>query len=133
MSTSALSELKSEFSATASRLNALSKKLSESGPHRMETTSRRVRVLFNKKIIADTSSSKFVWEHPYYPTYYLPSSDVQTKYIEKLQKTEDGDGHICRLVVGDRGAGNILWLEKGKLEGLIRFEFREMGIFLEEL
>jgi uncharacterized protein (DUF427 family) len=98
----------------------------------MESTSRRVRVLFNKKIIADTSSSKFVWEHPYYPTYYLPSSDVQTKYIEKLQKTEDGDGHICRLVVGDRGAGSILWFEKGKLEGLIRFEFKEMGIFLQE-
>jgi uncharacterized protein (DUF427 family) len=132
MSTSVLSKLKSESSATASRLNALSKKLSDSGPHRMESTSRRVRVLFNKKIIADTSSSKFVWEHPYYPTYYLPSSDVRTNFIEKLQKTEDGDGHICRLVVGDRGAGSILWFEKGKLERLIRFEFREMGIFLQE-
>jgi uncharacterized protein (DUF427 family) len=94
---------------------------------RIEETSRRVRVLFNKKFIADTKSAKFVWEHPYYPIYYLPSSDVQTKYIEKVSATEDGEGHICRLAVGNRSTEKVIWYEKGQLAGLIRLQFSEMG------
>ena len=61
---------------------------------KIESTPRRVRILFNKKIIADTTSAKLVWEHPYYPTYYLPVTDVQTKYLEKSQITDDDDGHM---------------------------------------
>ena len=127
MSSPALLKLKTEFTATASRLNSIAKQISTNGPTKMEASPRRVRLLFNKKWIVDTTSSKLVWEHPYFPTYYFPSKDVQTKYIEKVEKTEDGNGHICRLVVGDRGAGSILWFEKGALDGLLRFEFREMG------
>jgi uncharacterized protein (DUF427 family) len=127
MSSPALSKLKSEFTATASRLNSIAKQISTNGPTKIEASPRRVRLLFNKKWIVDTTSSKLVWEHPYFPTYYFPSKDVQTKYIEKVEKMEDGNGHICRLVVGDRGAGSILWFEKGALDGLLRFEFREIG------
>ena len=127
MSSPALLKLKTEFTATASRLNSIAKQISTNGPTKMEASPRRVRLLFNKKWIVDTTSSKLVWEHPYFPTYYFPSKDVQTKYIEKVEKTEDGNGHICRLVVGDRGAGSILWFETGVLDGLLRFEFREMG------
>ena len=50
------------------------------------------------------------------------------KYVEKVQKTESGEGFICRLVVGERRAGNVLLFEKGVLEGLVRFEFKEMGL-----
>lgn len=127
MSSAALSKLKTDFAATANRLNTLAQKLAANPPSKIEKQARRVRVLFNKKIIADTSSARFVWEHPYYPIYYLPSADVQTKYLEKVQKTESGDGHICRLIVGDRGNGNVLWFDKGVLSDLIRFEFKDMG------
>jgi uncharacterized protein (DUF427 family) len=94
---------------------------------RIEATPRRVRVLFNKKIVADTAEAKYVWEHPYYPVYYLPAKDVQTKYIEKLEKSDDGDGHVCRLRVGNRYAKDVLWYENGELSGLIKFQFKEMG------
>jgi uncharacterized protein (DUF427 family) len=94
----------------------------------VEGTSRRVRVLFNKKFVADTKEAKFVWEHPYYPVYYLPEKDVQTKYIKKLDKSENGEGHICRLTVGNRSAEKVLWVESGELSGLIKFQFNEMGI-----
>ena len=127
MSSAALSKLKTDFAATANRLNTLAQKLATNPPSKIEKQARRVRVLFNKKIIADTSSARFVWEHPYYPIYYLPSADVQTKYLEKVQKTESGEGDICRLTVGDRGNGNVLWFDKGVLSDLIRFEFKDMG------
>lgn len=127
MSSQILVKLTSELNATASRLNSIAKQLSTTGPTKIEGSPRRVRILFNKEWIVDTISSKLVWEHPYFPTYYVPSTDVQTKYIEKVQKTEDGNGYICRLVVGERGAGSVLWFEKDVLDGLLRFEFREMG------
>jgi uncharacterized protein (DUF427 family) len=94
---------------------------------KIESTPRHVRVLFNKKIIADTKAAKYVWEHQYYPHYYLPSSDIQTKYLEKIKKTDDGDGHICKLTVGDRSTDKVFWYEKGQLSGLIKFQFSEMG------
>jgi uncharacterized protein (DUF427 family) len=115
------------FNSIGSRLNSIAKQLATAGPSKIEGSPRRVRVLFNKKWIIDTTSSKLVWEHPYFPTYYFPSTDVQTKYIEKVQQTEDGNGHICKLVVGDRSTGSVLWFEKGVLDGLLRFEFKEMG------
>lgn len=95
---------------------------------RIEGTPRRLRVLFNKKIVADTTEAKFVREHPFYPVYYLPAKDVQTKYIEKVEKSDDGDGHVCRLNIGDRTAYQVLWYETGELSGLIKFPFAEMGI-----
>lgn len=101
---------------------------SNSSPKRIESSPRRVRVLFNKKFVADTTSAKLVWERPHYPTYFIPSSDVQTEYLEKVQKSEDGDAHICTLTVGDRSTDKVLWFEEGELKGLIRFQFSEMGI-----
>jgi uncharacterized protein (DUF427 family) len=94
---------------------------------KIESTPRRVRVLFNKQIIADTKDAKFVWEHQYYPIYYIPSTDIQTKYLEKVKKTDDGDGHVCKLAVGDRVTDKVLWYEKGQLSGLVRIQFSEMG------
>lgn len=97
-------------------------------PKYIEPSPRRVRVLFNKKFVADTTAAKLVWEHPYYPNYYLPASDVQTKYLEILEKSEDGEAHVCKLIVGNRSANKVLWFDKGELNGLIRFQFSEMGI-----
>jgi uncharacterized protein (DUF427 family) len=100
---------------------------------KIESTPRRVRVLFNKQVIADTKDAKFVWEHQYYPIYYIPSTDIQTKYLEKVKKTDDGDGHVCKLAVGDRGTDKVLWYEKGQLSGLVRFQFSEMGTSMSAL
>ena len=106
-----------------------SQKVSASpNPKYIETSPRRVRVLFNKKFVADTTAAKLVWEHPYYPTYYLPASDIQTKYLEKLEKSEDGEAHVCKLIVGNRNTNKVLWFDKGELNGLVRFGFSEMGI-----
>ncbi|MFC9892796.1 DUF427 domain-containing protein [Nocardia sp. NPDC127579] len=33
----------------------------------------RVWVLLHGHLVADSRSAMLVWEHPYYPTYYLPA------------------------------------------------------------
>jgi len=122
------SKVADTVATSTSRLNTLASNLLSHPPSKIELTPKRLRILFNKKFVADSTASRLVWEHPYYPLYYVPSKDVQMKYVEKVQKTESGEGFICRLVVGERRAGNVLLFEKGVLEGLVRFEFKEMGL-----
>jgi len=70
-------------------LPALAQELFSSSPApKTHPTARRIRILFNGVYIADTcpqtnscgsassssSCGQFVWEHPYYPYYYLPWS-----------------------------------------------------------
>jgi uncharacterized protein (DUF427 family) len=97
---------------------------------KIEDARRRVRVLFNKKWIADTINAKFVWEHAYFPVYYLPSADVQTQYLEKLSATENGEGNNYRLTVGKKSTNEVVWYENGKYAGLVRIKFGEMGMSL---
>lgn len=45
---------------------------------RVESCSKRVRVMLGGEIVADSSHPLLVWEVPYYPTYYFPPQDVRT-------------------------------------------------------
>src|SRR5271156_2276332 len=104
-------------SSTFSSLNALAKSLAENAP-KMENQSRRVRVLFNKKIIADTHSAYFVWDNRYYPQYYLPVTDIDTQFFHWVANVEGGEAQILRLEVGDRTTEDVLGFETGVLKGL---------------
>ncbi|MFI7527241.1 MULTISPECIES: DUF427 domain-containing protein [Nocardia] len=44
---------------------------------RVETGQKRVRVYLRGKLVADTLRPLLVWEVPYYPTYYVPLTDVR--------------------------------------------------------
>jgi uncharacterized protein (DUF427 family) len=48
---------------------------------RVEHSRKRVRVLLAGELVADTTAPLLVWEVPYYPTYYIPASDVVAKLI----------------------------------------------------
>ena len=56
----------------ASSLLSLGSRLAAEGPHKTHATPRRVRILHNGIWIADTTDALYVWEHPYYPYFYLP-------------------------------------------------------------
>jgi Domain of unknown function (DUF427) len=116
------------MTTTTTCLNGIAASLAKTAP-RTQPALRRVRVLFNHKIIADTQSPYFVWEQKDFPQYYLPAKDVQTKFIEKVSKAEAGEAEIGRLVVGDH-SDEVLWFLTGALAGLIRFEFKNMGMTL---
>ncbi|KAH6654034.1 hypothetical protein BKA67DRAFT_564011 [Truncatella angustata] len=52
----------------------LGQRLLREGPHKTLPTPKRIRILFNGVYVADTTSALYVWEHPYYPFYYVPLS-----------------------------------------------------------
>ncbi|MEB3309955.1 MAG: DUF427 domain-containing protein [Snowella sp.] len=52
-------------------------------PPRIEISSKRVQVVFNDVIIADTQRSKRVLETSHPPVYYIPPEDVEQIYLQK--------------------------------------------------
>ncbi len=95
---------------------------------RVESTSRRVRVLFDDQYIVDTTAAKHVWEHKYYPQYYVPIATIVSGVLEK-GKAVDSDG--CAFLGTVKGltksTDRVLIFEEGPLAGLVRLEFGAMG------
>ncbi|KAI9786354.1 MAG: hypothetical protein M1816_008015 [Peltula sp. TS41687] len=104
-----------------------------SGPYKQEVTARRVRVLFNRVWVADTTSANHVWEHPYFPQYYLPTTSIKPEVLQKGKSVDDnGSAFLATLRVGSRATDRVLVFEKGALAGLVRFEFGAMDSWFEE-
>ncbi|KAI4148257.1 MAG: hypothetical protein L6R39_002843 [Caloplaca ligustica] len=111
----------------------LAEKLLTKGPQKIEKTPRRVRVLFDKTWVLDTNAARHVWEHEYYPQYYIPSSALTGGRVEKT-KAVDGDqaAFLGKLVTGNASTDRVLVFEKGALAGLTRLEFGAMDSWFEE-
>lgn len=65
---------------------------------------RRVRALVNGEWLVDTRRASYVWEHPYYPQYYVPADDVRTHLIlpgDERATTEQGLFAVADVRVGD--------------------------------
>ena len=50
-------------------------------PPRVEETARRVRVVFDDEVIADTTRALRVLETSHPPVYYIPLDDVRREYL----------------------------------------------------
>ncbi|KAK5112895.1 hypothetical protein LTR62_003717 [Meristemomyces frigidus] len=61
-----------------SDLKQLALKLAKDGPHKTLPTPRLVQLLFNGIYIAKTTEARYVWEHPYYPHFYIPLTSLHT-------------------------------------------------------
>ena len=64
-------------------------------PPRVESTSRRVRVIFNGETIAESRQAKRVLETSHPPVYYLPPEDVRKEVRERIKVLGRGGGYIC--------------------------------------
>ena len=51
------------------------------GRVRAEPSHKRVRAYLGKELAADTTHPLLVWEVPYYPAYYIPSSDIRAELV----------------------------------------------------
>jgi uncharacterized protein (DUF427 family) len=80
---------------------------------RTEPSAKRVRALLSGRMVADTVRPVLVWEKPYYPTYFLPASDVDLEQIpaEALRHGEAVDPALAGLVHLEWGAMDA-WFEE---------------------
>jgi uncharacterized protein (DUF427 family) len=110
------------------------------GQVRVEDGTKRVRVLFGGRFVADTTRPKLVWERPHYPVYYLPAEDVDHGVLvatgERHHSSSRGDAELYTVKVGDSEApGAAAWYSESPVVGLagtIRFDWGAMDAWFEE-
>lgn len=106
---------------------------------RVEPCAKRVRTYLGGHLVADTIHPVLVWEHPYYPTYYLPAADL----VAKLEPSGDargsthlGDGTQFDVLVDNSTAfgAAVRYLDSpvAELRDLVRFDFDAMDAWFEE-
>ena len=95
----------------------------------MEETPRRVRGLFDRVYVFDTTRARYIWEHPYYPAFYIPVQDVKASSLAKIESVDkDKSAFLSQLKGGRKSTDQVIWFEKGPLTGLLRFEFAALGL-----
>ncbi|KAK1243374.1 hypothetical protein MKX07_004002 [Trichoderma sp. CBMAI-0711] len=91
-------------------------------------------MIFNKTTIVDTTRAVLVWEHEWYPQYYIPASDIQNASLtnEALATLTVAEKPGVEAKSTDRVLkfnNDTSW---GVLAGLVRLEFSAMDSWLEE-
>lgn len=101
---------------------------------------RRIRAVHGDRTVVDTLGARYVWEHRYYPHFYLPPDAVPADVVADEGQTEDtpqGTVHLHTLVLGDqRTPGGARRLgEDTPLEGMAgwwRLEWDAFDDWFEE-
>jgi uncharacterized protein (DUF427 family) len=106
---------------------------------RVERSPKRVRALVGGRTVFDTTAARLVWEHPYYPAYYVPQADFGAEPRENGETiTRDGlgKGRVLDLRVNGREVpGAAIAYDDGtvpELVGLVRPKWSAMDEWLEE-
>jgi len=108
----------------------------------IESSPRRVRVVFNGETVADSAAMKMMHETRHLPLYYFPMEDVRMDLMEKTDHTthcpHKGDASYWSVRVGDRVAENAMWSYENPidavpdLKGLVAFYWGQMDHWYEE-
>lgn len=82
-------------------------------PPRVESTNRRVRVVFQGKNIAESRQAKRVLETSHPPVFYIPPEDVRREFLHPSSRTSfcefKGSAHYWTVRIGDREVPNAAW------------------------
>ncbi len=82
-------------------------------PPRAEPTAKRVRVVFNGEVIADTTRAVRVLETSHPPVYYIPHEDVRMEFLTKTARQTvcefKGAAAYWTVRVGEREAADAGW------------------------
>jgi len=106
---------------------------------RVEHNSKWIRGVIDGTTVVDSTETRYVWEIPYYPAWYVPLDDVDGELLANggaVRSPSRGEGTRYDLVVGDRTIPDAAWrhLESPveELRGLVRFEWDAMDAWFEE-
>jgi uncharacterized protein (DUF427 family) len=90
-------------------------------PVRIEPNHRRVRVLVDGVVIADTIHSIYLFETGHLPVYYVPKDDVRFDLLDHTDRSTHcpykGDAEYWSIVVGDRRIDNAVWGYPSPIDG----------------
>ncbi|MCL6647653.1 MAG: DUF427 domain-containing protein [Chloroflexi bacterium] len=82
-------------------------------PPRVEPTPRRLRVIFNGQVIAETVRGLRVLETSHPPVYYFPLADVQPGVLHPSPRRSfcefKGVAQYFSVIVGERAAPDAAW------------------------
>jgi uncharacterized protein (DUF427 family) len=82
-------------------------------PPRIEPTDKRIRVIFNGVVIAETRRAKRVLETSHPPAYYIPPEDIRMDLLKSTSRHTycefKGAASYWTLTVGDRSSENVAW------------------------
>ena len=83
-------------------------------PPRLESSSRRVRIIFNEVPIAETTAALRMLETSHPPVYYIPANDVRMEYLSVVPRRQTfcewkGQARYYTLQVGDRIEPEVAW------------------------
>jgi len=112
-------------------LMSLGEKLTTEGPHKIERTPRRIRGLLNGVYVFDSLEACYVWEHSYYPYFYIPKKDFANGALQKLDEGSDKGYWLGRLSAGGKTTDRVLGFEGG-LKGLVRVEVGAIDAWFAE-
>ncbi|CAM6043754.1 unnamed protein product [Sphagnum compactum] len=82
-------------------------------PPRLEAVPERVKIVFNSKVIADTTSAYRVLETSHPPVYYIPQKDIKMEYVRKAAGSSfcewKGNATYWSVNVDGRSAEKVGW------------------------
>jgi uncharacterized protein (DUF427 family) len=122
--------------------------LGTAGPHKTLATSRKISILFNGQYLVSSVQALYVWEHPFYPQFYIHRRDLLTyrehiRFIKSHEFNHPETGVVLgtsyNVTIGDRVApesilifANNLSGSAASLSGLVRIQFDAMDQWFEE-
>lgn len=82
-------------------------------PPRLEATPKRIRVIFNQIVIADSTATYRVLETSHPPVYYIPPTAIAMAYLMTTPQQSwcewKGAAHYYTVCVGEHAALNAAW------------------------
>ena len=85
-----------------------------------EPSAKRVKVVFNGEVVADSTRAMILRETRHAPIYYLPRADVRGEYLVRSDHLTycpfKGNASYWTLKVGDKTAENAVWSYEAPFE-----------------
>ncbi|KIW11420.1 hypothetical protein PV08_10720 [Exophiala spinifera] len=98
-------------------------------------TAKRVRGILNGKYIFDTTNAKLVWEHQYFPYYWIPKADfLETAKFEQDEPVSGVDSSTSKLSVGDKSVPALVVPDSfnSELASHVKVDFKAIDAWYEE-
>lgn len=107
--------------------------------HHVAPAAKRVRGMVDGAWVFDTTSALYLWEHPYYPQYYIPDEDVFAEMLlDDGETATDGRGLHQRYSIrtaGGRRPGAGMQVVETEVDGILgwwRFVWSSIDHWFEE-